>query len=162
MARTTGLFQALVALPTMFFMGEVSMVALFQSRIPIYDFIASTFNALFAAGIIFIVFVQRNVTMSKTITVYFEEAKSGLATAVWLWLLLDTICGPEHHYWYYYSGPRGARIIRAAISIILLFIIYYPTLIYAVYEKRNESITPPQDPEAPVDQGQGERQPLLS
>lgn len=141
MARTTGLFQALVALPPMVVMGGIAMESLFLPSIPIYDFMlvnlisvfspsnegcqlmpssASTFNALFAAGIIFTVFVQRNVNMNKTITLYFEEAKSGLATGVWLWLLLDTIFGPTNHYWYYYNGPRGPRIARAAISIILL------------------------------------------
>ncbi|KAE8448465.1 hypothetical protein EG329_009530 [Mollisiaceae sp. DMI_Dod_QoI] len=97
--------------------------------------------------------------MTKTISVYFEEAKSGLATAIWLWLLLDTICGPEHHYPYYYNGPRGPRTIRAAISVVLLFIIYYPTLIYAIVEKRYEGS---EDREAAVRQDQGERQPLLS
>lgn len=142
---------------------------------------------MFAAGIIFTVFVQRNANMSKTITLYFEEAKSGLATGVWLWLLLDTIFGPEHHYWYYYNGPRGPRITRAAISVILLLyvssrqtrrtgyaavgkvcandsssILYYPTLIYSLVEKRYEDRGPPEDREATAGQEQGERQPLLS
>lgn len=33
-----GLFQALIALPAMFILGECAMIALFEPKIPIYDF----------------------------------------------------------------------------------------------------------------------------
>ncbi|KAF8861978.1 hypothetical protein BDZ45DRAFT_799615 [Acephala macrosclerotiorum] len=100
--------------------------------------------------------------MNKTITLYFEKANSGLATGVWLWLLLDTIFGPTHHHWYCYNGPRGPRIARAATSSILLFILYYPTLIYTIFEDWYESEVPSEDQEVTAGQDQGERQPLLS
>lgn len=68
------------------------------------------------------VLVQRNIEVTRTVTIYFEKAKSGFATATWLWFLLDTIIDPEH-YWYYNRRnhqDRGDRIIRALLSVIVL------------------------------------------
>jgi hypothetical protein len=64
--------------------------------------------------------------MTRPVIVYFEKAKSGLATATWLWLLLDTIIDPAH-FWNYHPPNhqgRGNRIARVAISAILL--LYVP------------------------------------
>ncbi|KAK0129568.1 hypothetical protein ONS96_000133 [Cadophora gregata f. sp. sojae] len=120
MARGIGLFQALVALPAMVILGEWALEALFYTNMPIYEFITSTFNALFAAAIIFIVFVQLNTSTSPLITLYFEIAKSSLATALWLWLLLDAIFDPEQWNRPYQRPPKGPRIARAGISVVVL------------------------------------------
>jgi hypothetical protein len=79
----------------------------------------ATFLSLFASGIIFLVWVQNNAETSRSSTLYAEIVKSGLATAGWLWLLLDCNFGPDH-YSYYDPPSRGPRIQRAAISVILL------------------------------------------
>ncbi|PVH69837.1 hypothetical protein DL98DRAFT_521971 [Cadophora sp. DSE1049] len=120
MARGVGLFQALVALPAMVILGEWALEALFYTNMPIYDFITSTFNSLFAAAIIFIVFVQLNTTTSPLITLHFEVAKSSLATALWLWLLLDSIFEPGQWNSPYQRPPKGPRIARAGISVVVL------------------------------------------
>lgn len=38
MARSIGLFQGLVALPALFILGEWALISLFETNIPIYDF----------------------------------------------------------------------------------------------------------------------------
>ncbi|KAG4424989.1 hypothetical protein IFR04_001960 [Cadophora malorum] len=120
MARGVGLFQALVALPAMVILGEWALEALFYINMPIYDFITATFNSLFAAAIIFIVFVQLNTAPSALISSYFEIAKSSLATTSWLWLLLDAIFEPGHWNSPYRRPPKGPRIARAGISVVVL------------------------------------------
>lgn len=164
MARGVGIFQALVALPAMVILGEWALEALFYTNMPIYDFITATFNSLFAAAIIFIVFVQLNTSTSTTVTFYFEVAKSSLATALWLWLLLDAIFEPGHWNSPYPRPPKGPRIARAAISVVVLLILFYPILIYSkIEEKRSRNSGA--DPEANQAQEQagerGEREPLL-
>jgi hypothetical protein len=82
------------------------------------------FLFLFASGIIFIVSIQRSpsVTTNKTLTLYFETAKSGLASAFWGWWLLDSCFGPEH---WFFDGrgeeARVGRIQRVGISVVLLW-----------------------------------------
>jgi hypothetical protein len=149
MTRTACIFQGVIALPAMLVMGGTALQSLFTLEMPIYDFMSvpsitpssstsvsicscvhfntkilirrrlATFLGLFASGIIFLVWVQHNVETSRSATLYVEIVKSGLATAGWLWLLLDCIFGPDH-YSYYDPPPRGPRIQRAAISVILL------------------------------------------
>jgi hypothetical protein len=53
-----------------------------------------------AAGIIFIVYIQRKAVATPFQTLCLEGAKSVLATGLWLWLILDSAFGPwkvEHH-----------------------------------------------------------------
>jgi hypothetical protein len=104
MVRTAGLFQALVALPTMIIMGSYIFQQLFNGywvSTRIYDFITFTFNAFLSAFILFIIIVQRQdafLSLSPSYKLVFEGLKSGFATAVWLWLLLDACFGPDRRY----------------------------------------------------------------
>ncbi|KPI37476.1 uncharacterized protein AB675_10374 [Cyphellophora attinorum] len=108
-----------------------------------------------AGGIIFTVLLQRKIPTGKTsksMTLRFEILKSVLATALWLWLLLDAIFGPRDHYSYY--KDRSQRIMVAAISSLLLFILYYPTVWLAYRDTARE---------APSSDDSGdERTPLLN
>ncbi|KAH8589958.1 hypothetical protein B0O99DRAFT_522143 [Bisporella sp. PMI_857] len=134
MVRTAGIFQLLVAVPTMLTFGYTLFDGLFYYwSIRIYPFLTATFNAFMAAAIVFIILIQRQASITKRITFYFEAAKSAFATAVWLWLLLDSIFGPLPKYGY---GPpsRTPRIVRAAVSVVTLLFLFYPTLGYAVWD----------------------------
>ena len=74
-----------------------------------------------AAGIIFIVIVQRKVSSTDLLTLQFEVAKSILATGLWLWLMLDSAFGPWKRRQYRDPSrevPR--RVARAATAAILL------------------------------------------
>jgi hypothetical protein len=77
-------------------------------------------NSLLAAGIIFLVVIQRRVHFDALGKFCFEAMKALFATAMWLWLLLDALFahtedGP------YYEEQRRRRIIRAGIASILLW-----------------------------------------
>jgi len=73
-----------------------------------------------AAGIIFIAFLQRKLPdLERVQTLQFEAGKATLATAMWLWLLLDSLFGP----WAnnpYNNVERWRRVQRSLISSILL------------------------------------------
>jgi len=141
MVRTAGLFQGLVAVPVMLVMGESVFEHLFwwYYYTRVYNFILAFFNALFAAGIVFIIFIQRQPIQSAAIRLYLELAKSACATAVWIWLLLDSIFGPQRGYYYNPpSRPRAPKIISAALSVFVLLIVFYPTLVYAIVDKSHE------------------------
>ena len=56
--------------------------------------------------------------VGEALTLRFEVAKSGFATALWVWLMLDAVLGPDDHYGY--TNTRQTRIIAAAVSVILL------------------------------------------
>ena len=117
--RTVWLFQAIIAGPIFVLLGLLAVFNMFNTYGRLYDFITHLGTSLLAAGIIFIVVVQRTVgRLEKSLTLRFEVIKSILATALWLWLLLDAIFGPSDHYGYY--TPRSRRIAAAAISSILL------------------------------------------
>ena len=91
----------------------------------LYDFFNHLINSLLAAGITFAVLIQRKLLVNrnaKQYTLRFEIAKSVLATALWLWLLLDAIFGPSDHYGYY--GGRSRRISVACISSLLLLSVF--------------------------------------
>jgi hypothetical protein len=74
-----------------------------------------------AAGIIFIVVVQRKAVLGELAQFRFEAAKSLLATSMWLWLFFDSLFAHTR----YYEGDRLARVIRAGIASILLW--YVPS-----------------------------------
>jgi len=75
------------------------------------------FTGLMAATIIIIAIIQRSVILNKTNALWFEIAKSGLATGLWLWLILDSIFDT-----YYWPTPneRHRRTARSAVSVLLL------------------------------------------
>jgi hypothetical protein len=77
-------------------------------------------NALLAAGIMFAVLVQLKVPLSDYRTLMFESVKSGLATLLWLWLLLDSAFGPWQCRWTRPGDEKSRRIARALASSILL------------------------------------------
>ena len=53
---------------------------------------------------------------------------------MWTWLLLDSIF---YHPSDYYDN-RGRRIAIAAISIILVLVLFYPTAVYAAYARKTD------------------------
>lgn len=73
-----------------------------------------------AAAIVFILLIQRQPIQSKVIRLYLEITKSSCATAVWLWLLMDSIFGPERGYYYNPPRPREPRIVSAVLSVFVL------------------------------------------
>jgi hypothetical protein len=104
MVRAIDIFQALLSLPVMWRGGSLAMGALIYPSNENFAFVSVfllasfffPFNVnsnplpsewlcvgLFAAGIIFIVLVQRYSVMSRKTNLYFEIAKSSLATGVW-------------------------------------------------------------------------------
>ena len=61
---------------------------------------APSMTAFMAAGIVFIVYVQRRAIATPYQVLMLEAAKSVLATGLWLWLILDSAFGPwrvQHH-----------------------------------------------------------------
>lgn len=118
--RTTWIFQAIAAGPTFVVLGLLAIFNLFNTYSRIYDFVTHLMTTLLAAGIIFIVLLQRKIPPEKTDarqTLRFEIAKSALATALWLWLMLDAVFGPKDHYW---NDLRPRRIASAGIASLLL------------------------------------------
>jgi hypothetical protein len=73
-----------------------------------------------SAGIIFIVYVQRKALVSAYQTLICEAVKSVLATALWLWLILDAAFGPWKEGGYIHDEDVERRVKRAALSSILL------------------------------------------
>lgn len=76
-----------------------------------------------AAGILFIVITQLKIPLSRTtnfLTLCLESTKSILATGLWLWLILDSAYGPGYPYYQGDDLLRKERIVRSAISVILL------------------------------------------
>jgi hypothetical protein len=82
------------------------------------------FTSLMAAGIIFIVIIQRRIQIDALKTFIFEGVKSVLATGLWLWLLLDTLFGPWQSG--YSNRPdiiderKAQRLARTITSAMLL------------------------------------------
>ena len=74
-----------------------------------------------AAAIAFIIFVQRHPKNTRTSTFYFEIVKSGLASALWLWLILDSIFGPvAERYYHPPEDIRVKKIVQAAFCFLIL------------------------------------------
>jgi len=131
--RATWFFQAGCALPTLFVLGVMAFVELFEPRISLYDFITDLSNALFAAAIIFLVIVQRRIPLSFLDQLRFEAGKAFFASAMWLWLFLDALLAHKERDRGnpYYEDERRRRVTRAAIASVLLWILFYPPLAYA-------------------------------
>lgn len=72
-----------------------------------------------AAAILFVIIMQRQSAISKKLTLIFEVVKSSCATAVWIWLVLDSAFGPHPEY-NYRPDMKGQRIIRSVISCVTL------------------------------------------
>jgi hypothetical protein len=70
------------------------------------------------AGILWSILVLRYARTTRRDVYRFELIKSGLATALWLWLLLDSIFAPIPHY--YQPPPRSEKVAKAAISVVVL------------------------------------------
>ncbi|KAF7899380.1 uncharacterized protein EAF01_008593 [Botrytis porri] len=173
MAHTIGVFQALIAFPVMIHAGVFTFWCLtLDANFTIYEFVNALSNAFFSASILFIIITQRGGNsgdISKEFMVWLEMAKSGFASAVWLWLLVDSIFGPVHNF---YNQPpsRTPRIAQAIISFLGLPFLFYPTLAFAIYDlKRSRKSELDMSArvagiEVEVDEeaAAGERSPLLS
>jgi hypothetical protein len=72
-----------------------------------------------AAGIIFIVIIQRKIPLGKLWQFRLEAAKSLLASSMWLWLFLDSLFAHMHRDPYY--RDTVPRVIRAGITGIVLW-----------------------------------------
>lgn len=70
-----------------------------------------------ATGILFIIISQRAAGTPNRVIFYLESVKSGLATALWLWLLLDAILAPRSPY---DREKRTDAIAKVAVSGLLL------------------------------------------
>ncbi|KAF7943131.1 hypothetical protein EAE96_011073 [Botrytis aclada] len=173
MAHTVGVFQALIAFPVMIHAGVFTFWCLtLDAHFTIYEFVNALSNAFFSASILFIIITQRGGNsrdISKEFMVWLEVAKSGFASAVWLWLLFDSIFGPVHNS---YNQPqsRTPRIAQAIISFLGLPFLFYPTLAFAIYDlktsRRSEVDEDARAAETEVEVDEeaaaGERSPLLS
>jgi hypothetical protein len=91
---------------------------------------------LSASGIIFIVLVQWSLVnrgaSNHQLTFIFVASKAVIATIMWMWLLMDSIFYQAS----YNSGNRGKRIGVAAISIIVVLVLFYPSALYAAYARK--------------------------
>jgi hypothetical protein len=118
--RTVWLFQAIVAGPTFVILGLLVFIALYDQYIDVYYFVTHLCTAIFAGAIIFIVVVQRKIpyeVSNPRLTLIFEIAKSVFATALWIWLMMDSLFGPHRRYRGSYTKPL---ITASAISSLLL------------------------------------------
>lgn len=117
---TIWVFQLVAAGPIFIWLGLAAIFNLFYTFDRAYDFITHLCTSLFAASIFFIVLVQRKVDdrVGRRLTLRFEIAKSGFATALWVWLMMDAVFGPEDHYGNW--EPRQSRVVAAGFSVILL------------------------------------------
>jgi hypothetical protein len=108
---------------------------------------------LFASGIISLVLVQWSLVnrgpSNRQLTFIFEATKAVIATIMWMWLLLDSIFYQAR----YNSGNREKRIAVAAISIIVVLVLFYPSALDAAYA-RKVSIT--RNEEVPSRQNEGD------
>lgn len=119
--RTAWLFQALSAAPVLLFLGTEAFTHFLSSIEAIYDFVMSLLTSLMAAGIIFVVLVQRQLrgsaAASKHLTLKFESAKAVLATGLWVWMMLDVGFNPLNNYRFF---DRGLRLQATGFASILL------------------------------------------
>ena len=73
-----------------------------------------------AAGIIFIVLIQRKIRAADLLTFQFEIGKATLATGLWLWLILDSAFGPWQRRRTITEPEKQQRLVRSAFASILL------------------------------------------
>ncbi|KAF2872246.1 hypothetical protein BDV95DRAFT_379121 [Massariosphaeria phaeospora] len=131
MLRSAGIFQAAAALPVTLCLGFFAFVSLFEAyNINFYDFFSCSITALMAAGIMFVVVVQRKSTETNYRAFIFESVKSGLATGLWLWLMLDSGYGPWRHRYAHSDRDVEMRVARSATAGILLLVLFYPAWVY--------------------------------
>jgi hypothetical protein len=72
-----------------------------------------------AAGIIFIVIIQRKISLGKLGQFGLEAAKSILATCMWVWLFFDSLLAHRHNDSRY--DETRPRVFRSIIASILLW-----------------------------------------
>ena len=152
--HTAWIFQAIASFPTAFVLGCNVFDSLFSPYyLNVYRFVTYTFNTvsipssycapltppqLFASGIIFIVLVECSLAKRGALnlrwTFLLEVSKAGIVTVMWAWLLLDSIFYCPS----YYYDLRARRIAVAAISVILVLVLFYPTAVYAAYARRTD------------------------
>lgn len=123
--RIVWLFQGVIAAPTFILLGasSLSMIYNFYGPESIWAALRNLFLALFAAMIVFILLVQRKYAdPHPKVTAKFELVKALLATAAWLWLLLDAIFRPP---WYDpYHRYRTRKIIFTSASVVVLLFVF--------------------------------------
>ncbi|KAF1957782.1 hypothetical protein CC80DRAFT_546844 [Byssothecium circinans] len=168
MLRGIGIFQVIVAFPAMCILGYFALDQLFWPQLRYYYFFMDLMTAFIAAGIVFIVYVQRKAIVTTYQTLLFETSKTLFATALWLWLILDSAFGPWQNDWDEHRWNPGReemvawRVRSAALAIIVLVILFYPSLgyTYMVWKSEYERV------EGGDDGGRGEerteRTPLLA
>lgn len=116
--RTFYLFQLCVSAPLCIFLGLWAFVRLVEVHRAIYDFAASLFTSLMAGLITFILIVQRRTFEQGVpieLTMQFEEAKSALATSLWIWELVDSGVQPIGMW-----NRRGPRMAAAGMSAVVV------------------------------------------
>ncbi|ORX99609.1 hypothetical protein BCR34DRAFT_576409 [Clohesyomyces aquaticus] len=142
MIRTLGAFQAIVSFPIGLLLGFFTFMRLLDSWYDYYGwyyyFITDLINGLMALGITFVVVVQRRVALDKTKTLMFEGVKYGLATAMWLWLLMDSLFGPWTHSDYRVPERRRQRVAYAVTAVVPLVLLFYTSLAYAYVQWNQE------------------------
>ncbi|KFX88458.1 hypothetical protein V495_07523 [Pseudogymnoascus sp. VKM F-4514 (FW-929)] len=159
--RAAGLFQALLTTPIALTLGFLAFVELWDNFETIYRFLTYTVNGLLAAVILFILLIQdRMPSLSANVSFILEVAKSLLATAMWLWLLLDSAFAEHSSRYKEPSNARFMRVVRAFIAGLALLVLFYPTAVYATYVAREERKNGAVDRDAAIEEG--ERTPLLS
>ena len=118
---TAWTFQLVAAGPIFIWLGLAAIFNLFYTFDRVTDFITHLFTSLFAASIFFIVLVQRKLrtqdALDRPLTLKFEIVKLVLAIALWVWLMLDAVFGPEDHYAW---KMCQTRITASAVSVILV------------------------------------------
>ncbi|KAF2646252.1 hypothetical protein P280DRAFT_464489, partial [Massarina eburnea CBS 473.64] len=144
MLRGVGIFQVIVAFPAMCILGFLALDQLFYPYIRYYYFFLDVITALMAGGIVFIVYVQRKAIISSYQNFLFEAVKAILATALWLWLILDSAFGPWWKDWNKYRSPNVEKLIAwrvrcSALAVIVLVILFYPSLVYTYWSWEKES-----------------------
>ncbi|TAQ85510.1 hypothetical protein B7494_g6161 [Chlorociboria aeruginascens] len=113
--RTTYIFQAIVPFASMLSMSAVVFENFNYPSYSMYHFIKSGLSAILAAGIIFIAILQCRrgpPFLTKTITTRLEAGAENSG----------------------YGKEQENRIITAAVGSVVLYILYYPTLFYAIVD----------------------------
>lgn len=116
--RTFLLFQLCVSAPVAASLGVSAYVRLVEVHGPVYDFVASLLTSMMAAAIVFILILQRRTFeqgLPIDLTLKFEEAKSALATSLWIWEMVDAGVQPTTMW-----NRRGPRMAAAGISALVL------------------------------------------
>ncbi|KAI1859963.1 uncharacterized protein JN550_011774 [Neoarthrinium moseri] len=111
-------FQTIAAIPIFLILGFCALSnMLLSSYGALYYFITDFVCSILTAGILFTLFLQKGIkNPSWLMTLRLEILKSGLATALWVWMLMDAIFASG----YDYNNGRPRRIKVAIISFTLL------------------------------------------